>query len=106
MTISFTHKGSVKGFTFLGRLKDWLRSLVDKRIGPADKRQKLPARRISFSYRLVVPRPTGDNVTFTWSFPGQFPASIVGPVSIQPVSSQLPVLSTIEDESFLDEVYD
>ncbi|KAF9488798.1 hypothetical protein BDN71DRAFT_1456902 [Pleurotus eryngii] len=106
MTISLTHKGSVKGFAFLERLKDWLQSLTDKRIGPADKRQKLTAWRISFSYRLVVPRPTGDNVTFTWSFPGQFPASIAGPVSIQPVSSQLPVLSTEEDESLLDEVSD
>ncbi|KAF9488750.1 hypothetical protein BDN71DRAFT_409947 [Pleurotus eryngii] len=89
MTISLTHKGSVKGFAFLERLKDWLQSLTDKRIGPADKRQKLTAWRISFSYRLVVPRPTEDNVTFTWSFPGQFPASIAGPVSIQPVSSQV-----------------
>ncbi|KAF9490254.1 hypothetical protein BDN71DRAFT_1454553 [Pleurotus eryngii] len=106
MTISLTHKGSVKGFAFLERLKDWLQSLTDKRIGPADKRQKLTAWRISFSYRLVVPRPTEDNVTFTWSFPGQFPASIAGPVSIQPVSSQLPVLSTEEDESLLDEVCD
>ncbi|KAF9493729.1 hypothetical protein BDN71DRAFT_1449988 [Pleurotus eryngii] len=108
MTISLTHKGSVKGFAFLERLKDWLQSLADKRTGPADKRQKLTAWRISFSYRLVVPRPTGDNVTFTWSFPGKFPASIAGPVSIQPVSSQLPVLSTMEeeDESLLDEIYD
>ncbi|KAF4566102.1 hypothetical protein EYR36_011517 [Pleurotus pulmonarius] len=108
MTISSTHKGSAKGFAFLERLKDRLQFLGDKRLGPVDQRQKLPAWRISFIYRLVVPIPAEDqgSVTFTWKLPGKFPTSISGPVYIQFVSSALPVLLTEEDESYLDEDYD
>ncbi|KAF9499280.1 hypothetical protein BDN71DRAFT_1586992 [Pleurotus eryngii] len=105
MTISSTHKGSAKGFAFLERLKDRLQFLGDKRLGPVDKRQKLPAWRISFNYRLVVPIPTEDqgSVTFIWKFPCKFPSSISGSVYIQLVSSELPVLLTEEDESHLDD---
>ncbi|KAF4607575.1 hypothetical protein EYR38_001647 [Pleurotus pulmonarius] len=107
MSISSTHKGSAKGFAFLERLKDRLQFLGDKRLGPVDQRQKLPAWRISFNYRLVVPVPAEDqgSVTFTWKLPGKFPTSISGPVYIQFVSSALPVLLTEEDESYLDEDY-
>ncbi|KAF9496803.1 hypothetical protein BDN71DRAFT_1495097 [Pleurotus eryngii] len=105
MTIFLTHKGSPGGFTFLERLKGLLQFLGDKRLGHIEKRQKPPAWRVSFDYRLVVPVPFKDqgDLTFIWSFPGKFPDSIAGPVSFQTVSSEIRTLIAQEDASFLEE---
>lgn len=105
MTIFLTHKGSSGGFTFLERLKNLLQSLGDKRLGPIKKRHKPPAWRVSFDYRLVVPIPSKDqgDLTFIWSFPGKFPDSIAGLVSVQTVSSEIRTLIAQEDASCLEE---
>ncbi|KAJ8514503.1 hypothetical protein ONZ45_g7956 [Pleurotus djamor] len=105
-TNSTCHKGSPKGYDFLVSLKESFQLQLQNRFisdVPMDKKRRR-IREVGFEYRLVVPlSSTSDSDAPTrsvsWHMPADMPEAIKGPVFVQFLPVELPVIDRVEDES-------